>query len=294
MIWHGALYTASAAIASGATLSSSNLTVVTGGGLNNLLALLYKIIGNNAGAHNSIYRGRYLGSTVTAEQWSAISAGTFDDLYIGDYWTIGGINWRIAAFDYWLNSGDTECTTHHAVIVPDSNLKVPEGSTTHYMNTSNITTGAYVGSGFYSGTNADSSANSAKADCIAMAEGAFGAAHILSHREYFANATTSGYQSAGAWYDSTVDMMNEQMVYGCRVFSNAVHGTNLPNAYTIDNGQLPLFSLAPEQICNRTYWWLRDVVYSVAFASVNGNGLCNYDNASSWWIGVRPAFGIKA
>ena len=36
VIWHGALYTASAAIASGAALSSSNLTAVTGGGLNNV------------------------------------------------------------------------------------------------------------------------------------------------------------------------------------------------------------------------------------------------------------------
>ena len=36
VIWHGALYTASAAIASGATLSGSNLTAVTGGGLNDV------------------------------------------------------------------------------------------------------------------------------------------------------------------------------------------------------------------------------------------------------------------
>ena len=36
VIWKGALYTASSAIASGATLSGSNLTAVTGGGLNEL------------------------------------------------------------------------------------------------------------------------------------------------------------------------------------------------------------------------------------------------------------------
>ena len=38
VIWKGALYIASAAIASGATLSDSNLTAVTGGGLNQFLA----------------------------------------------------------------------------------------------------------------------------------------------------------------------------------------------------------------------------------------------------------------
>ena len=26
-----------------------------------------------------------------------------DDLFIGDYWTISGVNYRIAAFDYWLH-----------------------------------------------------------------------------------------------------------------------------------------------------------------------------------------------
>ena len=38
--------------------------------------------------HNSIYRGKYLGTSVTTAQYTAISAGTFEDLYIGDYRTI--------------------------------------------------------------------------------------------------------------------------------------------------------------------------------------------------------------
>ena len=46
-----------------------------------------------AGAHNAIYRGKYLGTAVTDEQYAAIAAGTFDDLYIGDYWKINGVNW---------------------------------------------------------------------------------------------------------------------------------------------------------------------------------------------------------
>ena len=37
VIWKGSLYTASSAISSGATLSSANLTAVTGGGLNSLI-----------------------------------------------------------------------------------------------------------------------------------------------------------------------------------------------------------------------------------------------------------------
>ena len=98
------------------------------------------LVASNAGAHNCVYRGKYLGNALTTEQKAQISAGTFNDLYIGDYWTIDGVNYRIAAFDYWLNSGDTSCTKHHVVIVPDSCLYNAK------MNTTNVTTGAYIGS----------------------------------------------------------------------------------------------------------------------------------------------------
>ena len=40
---------------------------------------------DNAGYHNSVFRGKYLGTSVTAEQHAQIAAGTFKGLYIGDY-----------------------------------------------------------------------------------------------------------------------------------------------------------------------------------------------------------------
>jgi hypothetical protein len=98
----------------------------------------------NAGSHNSIYRGKYLGDEVTADQYIAIAAGTFDDMYIGDYWIIHDdltnkdITWRIAHFDYWLHCGDTETTTHHVVVVPDTILYSAP------MNKTNVTTGGYI------------------------------------------------------------------------------------------------------------------------------------------------------
>ncbi len=245
---------------------------------------------HNAGVHNAIYRGKNLGSAVTSAQWAEISAGTFKDMYIGDYWTINSIIWRIAAFDYWLNCGDTSCTTHHIVIVPDSNLLTGDGSTTYWMNATNITTGAYVGSDFYTGNNS----NTGKAQCQSKIQSAFGSAHILTHREYLKIAVTNGYESAGSWYDSDVEMMTEQMVYGCKVFGNCINGTNVPASYTIDNAQLPLFALDHSKICNRANWWLRDVASSAGFADVGNDGACAYSGASNTWIGVRPAFGIKA
>jgi hypothetical protein len=252
-------------------------------------AMLKEALQNGAGMHNAIYRGKNLGSSVSAAQYAAIGGGSFDDLYIGDYWQINSITWRIAAFDYWLRCGDTECTTHHVVIVPDQNLLSANGSTTKYMNSSDTTEGGYVGSGFYSRTNKDNSSNTAKATCKNTVKSAFGEAHILVHREYFSNAVTNGRPSAGAWYDSDVDMMNENMVYGGDIFAPHSDGTNVPAKYTIDKGQLPLFALDPSKITNRAHWWLRDVVSGSHFANCNNNGNANYNGASNTWVGVRPA-----
>ena len=243
---------------------------------------------NNAGFHNSLFRGKNLGTAVTATQWAEITAGTFNDMYIGDYWLINGVKWRIAAFDYWLYCGDAECTTHHIVIVPDTNLLEADGSTTHWMNSSDTTAGAYYGSDFRSALNG----NTGLATCRSLVNAAFGSAHILSHKEYLKNAVTNGYESAGAWYGSDVEIMTEQMVYGGKVFGNVTCGTNIPTAHTINKTQLPLFALAPEFICNRASWWLRDVVSSANFALVYDNGNCLSSNASLAWVGVRPAFGI--
>lgn len=242
-------------------------------GVNTILAQLTY---DNAGAHNSIYRGKNLGTTVTEEQWEAISSGTFTDLYIGDYWVISGVNWRIAAFDYYLNCGDTSFTKHHAVIVPDTCLYNAQ------MNTTNVTTGAYKGSAMYTAnlTRAKSTINSA-----------FGSSHVLSHRIYLSNATSNGRASAGEWTNSTVDLMCEHMVYGSGIFSPVSDGSNVPNNYRVEKGQLPLFALEPSRICNRATWWLRDVITAADFAVVNTGGDADC-RAASHSYGGRPAFCI--
>lgn len=231
---------------------------------------------NNAGAHNAIYRGKNLGTSVTAAQYAAISAGTFEDLYIGDYWVINGVNWRIAAFDYYLNCGDTSCTKHHVVIVPDTCLY------NHVMNDTNITTGGYVGSKMYT-----EGLEQAKTTIKAAFSG-----HVLSHRVYLTNAVTDGHPSTGAWCDSEVDLMNEQMVYGGAIFMPIANGSTVYTNYRVEKSQLPLFAHEPSRICNRATWWLRDVVTASLFALVgsDGNASCDYAGYSR---GVRPAFCIS-
>ena len=241
-------------------------------------AILDKVTASGAGAHNSIYRGKNLGSTVTAEQYAAIQAGTFDDMYIGDYWTIGGVTYRIAAFDYYLRAGDTDMTTHHVTLVPDGAMY------NHVMNDSNVTTGGYVGSKMYT---------TGLADAKTTINNAFGSAHILTHRQYLCNAVSNGKPSGGSWYDSTVELMTEQNVYGGKVFGAGNDGSTVPALYTVDKSQYPLFAFRPDLISNRTTFWLRDVVSAAHFAVVSGSGNAAYDGAS-YALGVRPAFSIKS
>lgn len=225
----------------------------------------------------NIFRGKNLGTAFTAAQKAEIKAGTFKGFFIGDYWSIGDRIWRIVDINYWLNSGDASCTTPHLVIMPDQSLYSAK------MNETNITTGGYVGSQMYT-------ANLANAKTLVNS--AFGSANILNHREYLTNAVTNGYPSAGAWYDSTVELPNEIMMYGSLVFTPAGDGSFVPNRYTIDKTQLALMKMYPRFINPGRYWyWLRDVVSSAHFAGVSDYGVTNCNGASSS-LGVRPVFGL--
>lgn len=264
----------SATAASGSATSAANSAQAAQESATELAALLF----NNAGAHNAIYRGKNLGTSVTAAQWAAIANGTFADLYIGDYWVIGGVTWRIAAFDYYYKTGDTSCTTHHVVIVPDTNLY------NHVMNDTNITTGGYIGSKMYT---------EGLAQAKTQINSAFGSSHILSHRQLLVNAVTNGKPSGGSWYDSTVELMTEQNVYGGKIFGAGNDGSTIPYLHTIDKSQFPLFAHDPSMISNRQWFWLRDVVSAAYFADVYYGGRAYYTGAS-YGAGVRPAFSIKS
>ena len=222
-----------------------------------------------------IYRGKNLGAVVTEEQKANIKNGTFKGFFLGDYWTIGSYTWRIVDFDYWYNCGDTVFTTPHLVIMPDKPLYNAQ------MNETNITTGGYVGSKMYT-------ENLAQAKTLAAS--AFGSL-ILTHREYLTNAVSNGYPSAGAWFDSTLELPNEIMMYGSLVFTPAGDGTTIVNRYTTGKTQLALFTVVPKLISNRATFWLRDVVSSARFAVVSGYGdaVCN---GASYSHGVRPVFAI--
>ena len=231
------------------------------------------VLADGAAAHNCIYRGKNLGTSVTAEQYAAISSGKFTDLYIGDYWVIKGVTYRIAAFDYYYNCGDTNFTKHHAVIVPDTSLYKAQ------MNTSNVTTGGYTGSAMYK-------SNLAQAKTTIKA--AFGSAHVLTKRELLTNAVNGNTPSGWAWFDSDVELMNEVQAYG-----SVAWGAHDGNGYNVasGDGQFPLFMFDRTKLHNREDYWLRDVASATAFSYVGSYGRANNAYAS-YSYGVRPAFCI--
>jgi len=250
-------------------------------------ALVYDS-GNSEWVNGSIeVAGQYLrlrniGTSYTAELKNDISTGAFEKVRVGDYLTINGHVYYVAHLDYWLHTGDTECTTHHAVIVPAASLGVG------YMNYSATTSGGYLGSDFKTGNG-----STVLATIKATIEADFGASNILTHRDFFINSTSNGVSTAGVWVDSDVDLMNEEMVYGSPLSQPANTGSTNYTLWTISKSQLELFQKRPDLLTTGESWWLRDVVNSERFAAIFGDGRgAGAGKANNNNYGIRPAFGI--
>lgn len=216
--------------------------------------------------HKNLYRGKYLGTSVTAAQKTAIQNGTFKDLYIGDYWTIDGKDWVIADIDYFYNIGITPLTKHHLLMLPRSPLYEA------CMKNDGTTTGGYINSDMR---------KTGLASAKSTITSAFGSL-VLTHKDIFVNAVTNGHPSGVTWVDSDVELMNEIMVYGTFVHAAVNEGTIVPSNYTTAKTQLAIFKLNMKFLSDMRAWiWLRDVVSSNYFASVYSSGYANYNRAGN-------------
>ena len=127
---------------------------------------------NSIPFHNAYPRCKYLGTSITDTQNTAIKNRTYDDLFIGDYWTINGVNWRIVAIDYYYNVGDTNFGKGNIIVMPDIVLYSAQ------MNETDTTAGAYAGSLMRT-----QNLNNTRT----IARNAFGS-HLANHRIVLANA----------------------------------------------------------------------------------------------------------
>lgn len=238
---------------------------------------------NNAGGHNSIFRGKNLGTSYTSAMSKAIQSGTFDDMFVGDYLTINGTVYRVAGFNLGKQIGDnTSFMGNSMCLVPDSalyNAQMHNTDSGKYTAgaAANTTTGAYAKSDMRT-------ANLAQATQKIVSD--FGSSHVMSYRDILPNATADGQAFGHAWYDCKVELMSETMVYGTTVWAN--------NGYEIGciDSQFPLFALAPEYIHRRFSYWLRGVHSAASFYGVYDSGR-PYHFSASIPLGVRPFFFVN-
>lgn len=248
---------------------------------------VYANVEKNAGAHNSIYRGKditdlFYDGTLSTQ----IANGTFDDIFIGDY-IIGkesNNKYIVAHINYFLGTGDTELTTPHVLMIPEKVLD------SYQMNGTVSTTGAYLNSAMR--TSENSNLNAVKTTIISD----FGNDHILEHKEALASTVSGNYESAFTWTDCSIELMSEIMVYGSNIFHNCENGTNLPTGnVTTATTQFALFKLdnsfipAKNKQNARSYWWLRDVGISSSFCLVGDVGTAGLAGANNL-AGIRPEF----
>ena len=235
---------------------------------------------NNAGFHNSIFRGKDVTAYHTdGTLYTRISSGEFDDLFVGDYIIVNNITWRIAGFDIYLDRGEQLLKTHHAVIVPDSNL------TNGAMNWDGSAEGGYVASLVY-----QNDLPTILTDYITPVFGD----HIIEYSALLTNGINpTGYNRTGAntgcsnscdWYNRKLDLMDECEVYGCPIHSSS--SEDCGTAYT----QLPLFALAPQYILTDESYWLKDVSTATSYACVGKGGIAYALWTAAGHLGVRPRF----
>ena len=232
----------------------------------------------NSEMHRNIFRGEYLGSSINPIQRRAISDGTFNNLYIGDYWTINGINWRIVDIDYWYT---TIKSTHHIVIMPDDYI----GSSKMFESTPSDSSNGY----FYSLV--EEKMNS---DVKSIVESAFGKSYIFTppFRQLVKSVSKTAVVSTTS--NNPFCIPNSNMIFG---YDYRAVGRE---KVTSEIRQLSLFRLNPKFITygpgkpNGYDYWLRDI-YDVStsfvyFYSVTSSGLTT--RTSDQNIGMRPVFGI--
>lgn len=227
------------------------------------------------------YRGKNLGSEFTQEQKNAISSGTFDDLYIGDYWKIQDNEWLIADINYW------DGYPNHLAIVPVFNMYETR------MNSTSSYSYGYTGCEMY--------LNNLK-NALTTIKNIFGS-NILTHSEVLVNAVANdGTSGSSINVDVEICLMTEPMIYGFRNAGSTNDGTQnegqMANSYTIDYSQLASFRLNPKLIKlldkdknDYVTYWLRDVGAINKVVYIDEHGAAHKGNPVLG-AGVRPVFGI--
>lgn len=253
--------------------------------------------------HNRVNTCKNLLAYYTLDELSAmISAGTFDDIYVGDYIEIEmtsdygteKVRWLVAAINYFKYKTDDNLA-NHIVLVAEDCFKNKEK-----MNSTATTAGGFASSSMYITV-------LPKYDTAIT--NAFGASHVLEYHQKLSNSVDSnlpsqigggfvGYADSSIWATGETDhphvtklcLMSEPQLYGVIMVSSSYLD------YEINNIQFPLFAQIPNKIkCGigldatqntSESFWLSAVVSNTWFAGGIYHGAATNH-------GVRPYFLFK-
>lgn len=239
---------------------------------------------------NALFRGKNIGTVLTDEQRREIQTGRFHELFLGDYWENGGIQWMIADFNYWMNAGQNKNTEndalypspHHLAIVPIQTLYA------HRINDTTDMSGAYVGSKMYrDGFN----------EALSMISGfANTEDDLYLHNQYLSNSydVSSEIITSSIWANRKIDLMTSFMVFG--------YSIRVRPETTVDCNQLSIFRIHPFYILpyghtskdnNFQYpYWLRDPIDNSTWEIVSTERMYSRLLPNANDTALRPVFGI--
>lgn len=242
--------------------------------------------------HRQIYRGKNLGVTVTTEQSDAIKKGTFHDIWVGDYWEIGGIKYYVADFDIYYGSLLNKSLSHHVAIWPGDKFGDEKFITTD-------TTGSDNGYG-ESNIRKALHGSTGNKDAYTTITGAF-SSNILTYSEYFCKSLSDGINGeldAIAVLEKYTDCVLELPTVAMLVGGSAVTQTSVsgfPTGSVLARSPMALFIHDPLKLkCDsddaQAYWsrdydWRLPRHYNAYYTGDNIN--CITSNSST---GVRPFF----
>lgn len=259
-------------------------------------------LANNAAAHNGIFRGKDLTNVYTVDEiCERISSGTFEDLYIGDYFDTGlhydsggsedSVKCTFAGFDTYLHTGDIEFARHHATILADG------------FGDGGYTMAACEGDGENGFIDTEMYLYGLPEMTAFLQDNGFND-KIIKHRTLLTNNVdkTKWCSTSNIWIDTYLNLPSELQLTG-----NSAWGSS---GFEIgcDKGQLPLFFLNPaaailiESDGIRNPWWLRTIAYTSNPLNYNGEPEINFVNVRSYgniassatglFYNVRPIFCI--
>ena len=203
--------------------------------------------------HNSIAGFRDKGTVLTDEQKAAITNKTFDDLYIGDYWTINGHRYYIAKFHSW-NGGK---------LMMLSNVLYNA-----QMNETDTNEGGYYNSWLHN-------TGLARAEEILTADWGD---MLMNFSERFPGTNTSGYIRDAGW---TITVPHKCMIPTYRMLYGHEF-LRYPQSYYCyySDVQLPIvqFDAGRYTIHNGGNYWLQECYNnSDAFLCMGDNGIITWE-----------------